>query len=448
MRIARSICLFLFLCAISAAAEDPFAASQALLDAAQHAAASAAARMSLPEIQAAAMLNNPENRAAVRRVSLAQSRVSAAGALDDPMVMYRNWGTPLSRPWAFDQAQNMFMVQQSFPGPGKRGLRSGIAGKEVEIARLELETVRRNVAIRVRKAFYDLLRNADELRVHDQQVALAREGLRSARIKYTVGRVPQQDVLRAQIAITRLAEHLVGLSQEGEMARAILNTLMGRDPATPLEIVGEYSTPPRLPALVDLERIALDNRPELKLVTQQREVAADRIALARKAYTPDYTLSAGYMLMPPEARFRNNYMAEVTVNLPWLNKRKHDSEIKEAESAASVTDAEYEARRAAVFLEIQEALIRAQAAQRSLALYRDTLRPQAEATLQAASAAYQHDRADFLNLIDSQNLILEVQSSYYRVAAELDARLAELELAIGAPVPRDGATLPSAEEKP
>ncbi len=37
------------------------------------------------------------------------------------------------------------------------------------------------------------------------------------------------------------------------------------------------------------------------------------------------------MLMPAGSEFRNNYMAEVTVSLPWLNRRKHDSEIREAE---------------------------------------------------------------------------------------------------------------------
>ena len=78
-------------------------------------------------------------------------------------------------------------------------------------------------------------------------------------------------------------------------------------------------------------------------------------------------------------------------------------------------------------------------AQRALKLYRDTLRPQVETTFRAAAAAYQHDRTDFLNLIDSQNMMLDVQSSFYRTAAELDARIAELERAIGTAVPRGGA---------
>jgi outer membrane protein TolC len=404
-----------------------------------------AARMSLDEIESVAQQNNPEIRSAARRIALAETAIPIAGALDDPMLMYRNWGTPLSRPYRFDEAQQMFMVQQTLPGPGKRALRSDVGGKEARLAKIQLEIVRRDVSLRVRKAFYDLLRNSDDVRIHHDQVELAKEAFQSAKVKYTVGRAPQQDLLKAQIAVTRLAEHLISVQQEGDLARATLNTLMGRDPSSPLELVGSYREDVRLPALLDLEKSALENRPELKAVQQQQDIAAANISLARKAYTPDFTVAGGYMLMPPGATSRNTYAAEATMSLPWLNRGKHDAEIKEANTKAEVERDEFDRTRNEVFLEIQQALVRAQAAQRALALYTDTLRPQAQATLKAAAAAYQHDRTDFLNLIDSQNMMLDVQSAYFRARSELDARRAELERAVGAPIPRENAVVTAKE---
>ena len=401
--------------------------------------------MSLDEIEAVARQNNPEIRAAARRVSLAETAIPVAGALDDPMLMYRNWGTPLSSPYRWDNAQQMFMFQQALPGPGKRALRGDIAGKEAQLARTQLEVVRREVSVRVRKAFYDALRNADDVRIHHDQVVLANEAFQSAKVKYTIGRAPQQDLLKAQIAVTRLAEHLISVEQEGELARSTLNALMGRDPSAPLEIVGGYSENIRLPGLLDLEKTALENRPELQASLQQQDIAASNITLARKAYTPDFTVAAGYMLMPPGSMSRNNYMLEGTMNLPWLNRNKHDAEIKQANTQAEVQRDDFDRLRNDIFLEIQQALVRAQTAQRVLALYSDTLRPQAQATLKAAASAYQHDRTDFLNLIDSQNMMLDVQSSYFRTRSEFDARLAELERAVGAPIPR-AATVAGAKE--
>jgi len=403
--------------------------------------------MELEDIQREAMANNPEIRAAEARVAVAKARTPAAGALDDPMLMYRNWGTPISKPWDWNQAQHMVMYQQTLPGPGKRAARTELANQQAAESEAQIEVVKREIGVRVRKAYYDLLRSIDEHRIHDQQMELSKQALQSATVKYTVGRVPQQDVLKAQIAMTRLADHLVTLDEQEESARAELNTLMGRDPGAALQVMGQYGNPRALPNLDELERVALENRPELKAIAATGNVAESQLALARKAYTPDFTVAGGYMLMPEGAMFRNNYMAEVTISLPWLNRRKHDSEIKEAQTAAAVVRSEHNSQVNAAFLEIQQALIRAHAAERSLKLYRDTLRPQAEAALKSAAAAYQHDRTDFLNLVDSQNMLLDVESSYFKAAANLDTRVAELERAIGAPLTAASVATPVAEVK-
>src|SRR5438105_14257016 len=130
-------------------------------------------------------------------------------------------------------------------------------------------------------------------------------------------------------------------------------------------------------------------------------------------------------------------MTEVSLNLPWLNRSKHDAETQEAQSRVSVQRAELQTQKAVVLQEIQEAFIRANAAARLVELYRDTLRPQAQATLRATSAAYQTDQTDFLNLIDSQNTVLDVEYSYFRALAEFDGRISDLERAIGTALPRE-----------
>lgn len=415
---------------------DPLAAAAAILPEPQAHHAPSTVPLSLAELESAALANNPEIRAATKQIAIAEARRGSAGALDDPSFMYRGWGTPLARPWDLNQTQHMFMFSQNLPGGGKRQLRAQVAEGDIEITKAELEAKKRDVLAQVRRAFYELLRNQDELRFHDEQVSLARQGLDSARIKYVVGKVPQQDILKAQIALTRLVEHLVMLQQDGDLARARLNTLLGRDPGRPLDVMGDYSPAGKLPGLLDLEKLALDNRPELIAISAAIRQDETRTRLAEKSLKPDYTLSAGYMLMPEDARYRNTYMAELSITLPWLNRGRHEAEIAEASATAAARNAEYESRRAAVFAEVQESLVRARVAQRLVGLYRDTLRPQAQAVLKATVAAYQADRTDYLNLLDSQNTTLDVELEYIRSVSELEARLADLERAVGTPLPR------------
>jgi outer membrane protein TolC len=416
---------------------DPMASAEAVLPSPQPHHASTTVPLTLAELEAAALANNVELRAFARQVAVAEARRGSAGALDDPSFMYRGWGTPLARPWDLNQTQHMFMFSQSLPGGGKRQLRARLADDDVAVTKAELEAKKRDVLAQVRRSFYELLRNQDEFGFHDEQVELARQGLESARIKYIVGKVPQQDMLKAQIAFTRLAEHLVMLQQDSDLARTRLNTLLGRDPGGPLEVLGAYSPPARLPGLIDLENLALENRPELMAISAAIRQDETRAQLAEKSLKPDYTLSGGYMLMPGDSRYRNTYMAELSVTLPWLNRGRHDAEIAEASALVAARKADYESRRAAVFAEIQETLVRARVAQRLAGLYGDTLRPQAQAVLHATVAAYQADRTDFLNLLDSQNTILDVELNYIRAVSELETRLADLERAIGAPLPRN-----------
>src|SRR5215813_3437815 len=253
------------------------------------------APVTLAEIETLALESNREIRAMKERVTLAKAGITPSTAIDDPSFSYRGWGTPLLAPWNLNQTQHMFMFSQTLPARGKRELRYEAANQAVDVSEAEFEVKKLDVTARIRAAFYDLLRNQDELRLHDEQIALARQAVAAARIKYTVGRVPQQDVLKAQIAVTKLADHLAMFLQDGDLARARLNTLMGRDPASSLEVAGEYAAPAKLPSLAELKQIALESRPELKVIEAVTRRLETQVRLAEKGYKPDVSVGAGYM---------------------------------------------------------------------------------------------------------------------------------------------------------
>ena len=387
--------------------------------------------MALDEAERIALAANPDIVLAARRVAMAQAHVPSAGALDDPMAMTRFWGIPLQKPWDLNAAQSMFSLSQTFPGRGKRDLRTDIANSDVAVAKAQFEQVRLGVRIRVRKAFYDLIRAQDEERIHGEHIAVSRQAIEAARIKYTVGKVPQQDVLKAQVALTRLAEHMIRFSQDLDMARSQLNTLLGRDPATPVVASGAHRVADSLPDAKALADLAFRTRPDLLAAREAAEKSRKEQSLAQKAYVPDFTVSAGYMLMPTGTQMRNAYMVEGSMNLPWLNRHKHDAEISEAVAQTTMQEAELVSMQNAALGQIREALVQAQAAQRLARMYHDDLRPQAEATLEASVVAYENDKTEFLDLLDSQMSLVDIDLAWIQAQGEFDSRLADLELAIG-----------------
>ncbi len=402
--------------------------------------------LTLGDAEQIALARSPEIAVAVRRVAVAEAHVPVAGALDDPMAMYRGWQVPLQKPWNYNDAQNMFSISQTFSGAGKRALRTSLAGSDVEVAKAQLDEVRLEVRVRVHKAFDDLLLAQNEMQIHHEHVAIARQAIEAARIQYTVGKVPQQDMLKAQVALTSLAEHMIRFDHDAALAEARLNTLLGRDPDTLIRVAGEFAVVNTLPEAGTLDGMALRSRPDLMAAEQAAVQSHTAQTLAKKAYVPDFTVSGGYMLMPAGSPMRNEYMVEGSINLPWLNHRKHDAEIAEATARSTEQDAELSAMRNVAFGQIQDALVDAQAAQKLAHVYHDELRPQAEATLESSVIAYENDKTSLLDLLDSQMTVINVDLTWLDAVAEFDSRLADLELATGAPLERS--TMPATEVKP
>ena len=223
---------------------------------------------------------------------------------------------------------------------------------------------------------------------------------------------------------------------------------MGRDPATPLQVEGDYGVVATLPSEASLEQLALQERPDLLEAEAAAAKSRQQQSLAKKAYVPDFTVSAGYMLMPPTANMRNNYMVEGSMTLPWLDHRKHNAEIATARAAVTEQDAELAALRIEAFGQIKESLAEAEAAQKFAALYQNSLRPQAEATLHAAVIAYENNQTDFLNLLDSQMQVIDIDLAWLQALADFNTRMADLEMAVGAPIDLTGTTVaPSTQEE-
>jgi len=390
--------------------------------------------MTLAEIDAEALVNNSEIRSLSQQSRQAESRVGSAAAVDDPQFGYRAWGTPILEPWNLNQTQHMFMFTQNVPARGKRELKYLIASDDAEIQALFVEAKKREVIGQVHRAFYRLLRTYDQIRLHHDQVALAEQVINATRIQYTAGTIPQKDVLQAGLAYTRLTEHLIMFEREADSSRAELNALMGREPDEPLEIQGEYAIVDQLPSQEQLLAVALRNRPELLALEVMQKQRTRKVQLAEKGRNPDYTISAGYMLMPSGSMNRNGLLAEFSMSLPWLNRSKHDSEVLQAQEESAGIVAEYQRQRAAISREIREAAIRAESARKIVDLYRTILRPDIQNLAKATTVAYQTNQAELLSILDTQSTSIDAEYAVFDALTEYEQSIADLERAIGAPL--------------
>jgi outer membrane protein TolC len=395
----------------------------------------AANPMTLAQIDSEVLANNPEIHSASSQKRIAEARVGSAMTSDDPQFSYKGWGTPLLQPWNLNQTQHMFMFTENFPSRSKREMQYLIASDETEIQAMAVEAKYREVIALTHQAFNQLLRTYDQLRIHHDEVMLAQQSIEATRIQYTAGKALQSDVLKAGVAYSRLAEHEIMLESEADSARAELNTLMGRPPDQPLDVEGSYGIVETLPTQDVLQSLAIANRPELLALNLMEKQAMRKVELARKGLSPDYSVTAGYMLMPSGASNRNGLIAEVSMTLPWLNRGKHDSEVEQAQEEHDAILAEYQKQLSSISREIRESRIRAESARKVVELYRDTLRPDTRSVSKAATVAYQTNQSSLLNVLDTQVMSIDVEYELFNALANYEKSLADMERAIGASVP-------------
>jgi len=64
-------------------------------------------------------------------------------------------------------------------------------------------------------------------------------------------------------------------------------------------------------------------------------------------------------------------------------------------------------------------------------LYRYSLLPQAEQAFKASEVGYLAGKVDFLNLLDSERMILMIKTGYHKSIADFGKSLAQLERVVG-----------------
>jgi outer membrane protein TolC len=250
---------------------------------------------------------------------------------------------------------------------------------------------------------------------------------------YATGERSQQDVLKAKAEITMLKQRLLELDARENAIQAKLNTLLNRRADAPF---GAAVTPPPTNVTLAAEALfalAATNRPEVKAAQAQIERYELESALMARESLPDYRLGLEYRAI---ANGDNMAMFTVGMDLPvWRS--KYRAGVREAEKMKASSQAARAAAERNSALDVQDACFKLSTAQRTLALHRTELIPQAEARFNASESGYQTGKADFMDLLESQRFLLSVRVMSAMAEGDIGMQFARLERAVGADLKSD-----------
>lgn len=383
--------------------------------------------LSLSSVLETALQENPEIQAARQKWEAAKARIAQAWTPDKPRLDIERMYAPRSGNIISNAEEKNIAVTQELPFPSTLYLKSRLARKESEMAEAAYRSKERDILSRVKNAYAMLYLSRHAIHVFEENTDLMRRFSKVAESKYASGKASQGEVLKAQVELSKMQNMLITLNQEKETNQAMLNTLLNRDPQTPLGIPEEPSSPSMKEDLIHLETQALETRPDLREAALGVERSGTAVGIARSDYLPDLMLQYRQrnMMNGPDSRD-----AIVGFSVPlWF--WKQGAMVKEAKADRKMAQAEYQTMKNMTLYDVKNLFVKVQTAQRLIDLFQTSVIPQAEEALKVAQAGYQSDKLNFLDLLDASRSLLGFRLEQYQHITDYEISLAELERAVG-----------------
>lgn len=404
-----------------------------------------------------ALSSNPGLQAAGFGILSAQEKVIQARSGAMPQVQLQGQSSRTTNPmWAFGTKLNQESITAQDFDPGRLNHPDGItnyssgifvawpvydsgqtwyglqqAHLNKEAAALFDEHTRQQVIAQTITAYIGALFARENQRVIQQILETAHSHLKLVQSRYNGGFVAKSDLLRAQVQIADLDQQLAEAKSQVDIAKCRLNVAMGVGGdatytlSSPLEagdpIVGSLDT---------WIATALSNRPDLKHLAFQQQIAQKEIDKSMASRNPSVNLTGNYEVNSEEFDdSATNYTIGAVVSMPLFTGGRISAKIREAQINLKQTKAMLRGMEQQICGEARQAFFNSQSAWERIQVNQAAV-GQSQESLRIVKNRYNSGLFTITDLLDAQLMVQ--QSLTHKIKAVHDYRLAATRLALAA----------------
>ena len=277
---------------------------------------------------AGATVPSVEASSAAMRAAEAQRRI--AGLRPNPSINVETENVIGTGPYSgISSAETTVGMSVPLELGGKRAARIGVADAQTARARLDVTSAHADLTLRVTQAFNEAVASERRLVIAREQMGIAEEGLRVARVRVRAGKASPIEEQRAEVARLNSANAVDRAQRSASLARNNLGRLIGRTPG-PVDTSwfdGVGGLDPHAPA-------SPEGTLALAIAEADAATATAQVRLARSRHVPDLTLSAGTRRL--EATNDVAAVFGVSLPLPVFNNGRADVEAASAQRAQAL----------------------------------------------------------------------------------------------------------------
>lgn len=398
--------------------------------------------MTADQAVALALENNGELQAVRKEVEASRAMVKQAALRPNPKVS-ASGAKQINGADSNQMAEVMLPLELG----GRRSARIAVAQKELEAREFELANQERILTSDVRMKFGEALAAIKKLEVTEKTLTVAKQGYDLVAARVTEGKIAPLEQNVFLVEVNRLQSIREIAEGKAETAMFELRNMIGMKPEEPLKLRGDFTnliSP--LPSLSDSTDNALRTRPDLQGARTVEQLAAAKIEQAKSEGRLDASVKGGYQRMNssfPLTGFDDHgvlrpiqdvfhfFTFGVEINLPVRNRNQGAVEAAIFEQDAAKRRAEF--GELTIRREVAAAFARYNRAARSLSIFQNGVRDQADANLKVIWQTYELGARSLLEYIAEQRRFLDIENELIDAEFETFAANVEVLRAINSP---------------
>lgn len=400
--------------------------------------------LTLRNALAAALLHNPELRAAAWEPRLAEANRLQAGLSPNPEVGLELENFAGSGALSgTDALETTLLLSQLIELGGKRDHRIRVADRAWSVSALDYEAERLDVVTETAARFVHVLELQQQVEFAERARALAEESRRVIDRRVQAGDVSPIDEIKARLESESARIAADRLKRELDAARRELSAMWDEtEPAfgTVLGSLDEVMDVPSLDELTD----RIEAHPEVQRWIAETERRTSAVELEQAQAVPDVNAGLGvrYINEIDDAAF----VGAVSVPLPLFDRNQGGILAARLRAAQALDEGRASQRALATRLVREHS--RLTAAFHEAQSIDTALLPAARDAYEATRRAYDEGKLPYLDVLDAQRTLFDTEAQRLEALAEYHSALVQVEGLISAPLSTRHQSAPDASEHP
>jgi cobalt-zinc-cadmium efflux system outer membrane protein len=314
---------------------------------------------------------------------------------------------------------------------GKRSGRIAVSDAAIRTGEAELAVAILDVRAAVRRAYFERVVADFRLALEGEQRDLAVRVVDAARQRFDAGSAPRLELVQSQLALALVENELAASQASSTAAGMQLNALLGLPLDSPSVVTTTLEGAGVPPVQVAVARAEAASA-ELALADRRLEEQRAKVTLARAMQVPDITPEAA-VTQNNEPEFSTGWRAAVGIGVPLFTRHRAGVQLEEA--TLTQLQSERDATRMRIQGEVASAAALAQSSLDQYQRYRDQILPQALDVERMAEDSYKLGQTGIAAFLQALQATRDVRLRALQAGADFQRTLADLERAIGVPLP-------------